>query len=44
MCMQAGVLLEFLPFYSLNYNPIEYSFGDFKKWIKRYYNDIKEFP
>ena len=43
-CVQASVLLEFLPPYSLDYNPIEYSFSNLKKWIKRHYNDIKEFP
>jgi transposase len=35
MCEEKGVLLKFLPPYSLNFNPIENTFKDLKAWIKR---------
>jgi transposase len=34
MCDEAGVLLEFLPPYSPDKNPIELWFGVFKKWLR----------
>lgn len=35
MCDRAGVLLEYLPPYSLDLNPIETSFAVLKAWIRR---------
>lgn len=35
MCQQAGVVLEYLPPYSPDYNPIEQSFSTLKSWIRR---------
>lgn len=35
MCDDYGVRLEFLPPYSPDYNPIEESFAELKKWMKR---------
>ena len=35
LCDQAGVVLEFLPPYSPDLNPIEATFKDLKAWIKR---------
>jgi transposase len=43
-CAEAGVLLQLLPPYSPDYNPIESSFGDLKSWIKRHYKNIPEYP
>jgi transposase len=37
MCDDAGVLLEFLPPYSPDYNPIEESFAELKQWLKKNY-------
>jgi transposase len=34
-CARAGVLIRFLPPYSPDFNPIEYSFHDLKAWIRR---------
>jgi hypothetical protein len=39
----AGVLLQFLPPYSPNYNPIESTFGSLKAWIKANYIPAAEF-
>lgn len=36
LCETAGVLLTRLPPYSCDYNPIETSFAESKKWIKRH--------
>lgn len=36
LCEQAGVLLEYLPPYSPDYNPIEKSFKQLKSWIKKH--------
>ena len=36
MCNEAGVLLEYLPPYSPDFNPIELSFGVLKSWIRRH--------
>jgi transposase len=35
MCYEAGVLLEYLPPYSPDFNPIELAFGRLKMWFKR---------
>ena len=35
MYEEAGVRLEYLPLYSLNYNPIEEFFSALKSWIRR---------
>ncbi len=35
MCEETGVVLEFLPPYSPNFNPIEESFSALKAWIRR---------
>jgi len=36
MCSEAGVLLEYLPPYSPDFNPIELAFGRLKMWFKRH--------
>ena len=43
MCKERGVLLKFLPPYSLNFNPIENTFKDLKAWIKRNYRLAADF-
>jgi transposase len=46
LCKERGILLEFLPPYSLDYNPIEVTFKDLKAWLKRNYtlaNDFESF-
>jgi len=35
MCDEAGVLLEYLPPYSPDYNPIEEAFAELKQWLKK---------
>ena len=35
MCRDAGVVIEFLPLYSPDFNPIEEHFGVLKKFIKK---------
>lgn len=37
MCKEAGVLLEFLPPYSPDFNPIEEAFAELKAWMKKHY-------
>jgi transposase len=37
MCDEARVLLEFLPPYSPDYNPIEEAFAELKQWLKKNY-------
>jgi transposase len=37
MCHEAGVVLEFLPPYSPDLNPIEEAFAELKAWMKRHY-------
>lgn len=37
MCDEAGVLLEYLPPYSPDYNPIEEAFAELKQWLKKNY-------
>lgn len=37
MCTEAGVLLEYLPPYSPDLNPIETSFAILKSWIRRHF-------
>jgi len=36
MCEDAGVLLEFLPPYSPDFNPIEQSFAQLKAWMRKH--------
>jgi len=40
---EAAVVLEFLPPYSPDYNPIEMAFGVLKQWVKRYINQAQDF-
>jgi transposase len=43
---EKGVLLKFLPLYSLDFNLIEATFKDLKAWIRRNYKlaaDFKDF-
>jgi transposase len=42
-CYQAGVLLQYIPPYSLDFNPIEESFGDLKAWIRRNWKHITDY-
>jgi hypothetical protein len=35
MCENAGILLEYLPPYSPDFNPIEEAFAELKAWIRR---------
>ena len=37
MCQEADVLLEFLPPYSPDFNPIEEAFAELKAWMKKHY-------
>ena len=37
LCERSGVILEFLPPYLLDFNPIKAIFKDLKAWIKRNY-------
>jgi transposase len=37
MCHEAGVVLEFLPPYSPDFNPIEEAFAQLKAWMKKHY-------
>lgn len=37
MCEEAGVLLQYLPPYSPDLNPIETSFAILKSWIRRHF-------
>lgn len=37
LCQNAGVILEFLPPYSPDFNPIEQTFKTLKAWLKRNY-------
>ena len=41
LCAEAGVLLEYLPPYSPDLNPIETSFAILKSWIRRH-SDIAQ--
>jgi transposase len=43
LCQRAGVLLEYLPPYSPDFNPIEKSFKQLKSWIKRHYREADNF-
>jgi transposase len=49
LCNDAGVLLEFLPPYSPDYNPIEEAFAELKAWMRKNYllasnyEDFEEF-
>jgi transposase len=38
-----GVRIEYLPPYSPDYNPIEYSFNALKLWVKRNIGDLSAF-
>ena len=37
MCEEAGVILEYLPPYSPDYNPIKEAFAEMKAWMKKNY-------
>ena len=43
LCDRSGVVLEFLPPYSPDFNPIEATFKDLKAWIRRNYRLATEF-
>lgn len=43
MCRDAGVVLEFLPPYSPDFNPIEEFFGVLKKFIKKKWHENEDF-
>jgi transposase len=43
LCERAGVILEYLPPYSPNYNPIKKSFKQLKSWIKKNYRQAEIF-
>jgi transposase len=36
LCDNAGIQLEVLPLYSLDFNPIKESFNMLKSWVKRH--------
>ena len=37
MCRDAQIMLEYLPPYSPDYNPIEEAFAELKAWMKKNY-------
>jgi transposase len=39
LCEAAGVIHEFLPPYSPDFNPIEQSFRSLKAWLRRYQSE-----
>jgi len=43
MCRDAGVVLEFLPPYSPDFNPIEEHFSVLKKFIKKKWHENEDF-
>ena len=43
LCEHSGIILEFLPPYSPDFNPIKATFKDLKAWIKRNYMLASEF-
>ena len=43
LCDDAGVLVEYLPPYSPDMNPIEHTFHDLKAWIRRHHMDMAMF-
>jgi transposase len=43
-CARAGVLVRYLPPYSPDFNPIEYSFHDLKAWVQRNWIYTKKYP
>ncbi|KAJ6436526.1 G protein alpha subunit [Purpureocillium lavendulum] len=43
MCKDAGVVIEFLPPYSPDFNPIEEYFSVLKKFIKKNWHDNEDF-
>jgi transposase len=40
LCENAGVYIEYLPLYSLEFNLIKYAFYNLKMWIRRYINEL----
>jgi transposase len=42
-CAKAGVLIQLLPPFSLDFNPIEYSFHDLMAWIRRHWMHANEY-
>jgi transposase len=43
MCRDAGVVVELLPSYSPDFNPIEEHFGVLKKFIKKKWHENEDF-
>ena len=43
LCQRAGVLLEYLPPYSPDFNPIKQSFKSLKDWLRRHYKEVDAF-
>jgi len=43
MCAEAGVIMEFLPPYSPDMNPIEQTFKALKTWIRRHYRGAEAY-
>jgi transposase len=37
LCHELGVVIEFLPPYSPDFNPIEEAFAELKAWMKKHY-------
>jgi transposase len=44
LCAAHGVRVEYLPPYSLDYNPIGQSFNALKAWVKRHISELLAFP
>lgn len=43
ICRDIGVVLEFLPLYSLDFNPIKEFFSVLKKFIKKKWHENEDF-
>nr|POF13514.1 hypothetical protein CFP56_02537 [Quercus suber] len=43
LCEQRGFEIQYLPPYSPDYNPIEYTFNTFKIWLKRHFEEHTRF-
>jgi len=43
ICKERGVLLKFLPLYSLDFNLIKNTFKDLKAWIRKNYKLAADF-
>jgi hypothetical protein len=44
MCLDAGVMLVYLPLYSPDLNPIEEFFAELKAFIRRHWQSYKDNP